>query len=254
MNKPLTMNTAEPFYIPGGKTGVLLIHGYTGTPFEMRMLADSLAMDGYTILTPRLFAHATDPLDMNRARWKDWIASVEDGINLLKGSTDGLFVMGLSMGGILSLIAAARFNFMGVVSISTPIDLPEDPRSKFLPLLAHLKIKISKGEPDWRNPEAGKDHVDYPYYPVRSILELQKLIGVMRNELVDVKIPALLVQSHQDRSIPANSMDYLYENISSVDKIRMWVENSGHVVIREPEREKVFAAAKSFIKRILTTG
>ena len=82
--KTLTMQTAEPFFISGGKTGCLLIHGFTGTPKEMRMLGDFLAAEGYTVLAPRLFGHATAPADMARARWADWVASVEDGMNLLK--------------------------------------------------------------------------------------------------------------------------------------------------------------------------
>lgn len=253
MNKPLTIPTAEPFFIPGGKTGCLLIHGFTGTPKEMRMLGDSLALEGYTILAPRLFGHATDPQDMNRTRCRDWIASVEDGLNLLKGCTERQFVMGLSMGGILALLAAARYELQGVVSFSAPCALPPDPRMKLLPLLARLNPSISKGEPDWRNLDAMKDHVDYPYYQAHSIQELDRLMQAMRDELKDVRIPALLVQSKMDHGIPANSMDYIYDHISSIDKTRMWVENSGHVVIREPDREEIFTAVKAFINRIHTT-
>ena len=84
MKQPLTMPTAEPFFIPGGKTGCLLLHGFTGTPKEMRMLGDSLAESGYTVLAPRHFGHAINPEAMGRARWQDWLASVEDGMNLLR--------------------------------------------------------------------------------------------------------------------------------------------------------------------------
>jgi Esterase/lipase len=97
------MQGAEPFLYQGNDTGCLLLHGYTGTPFEMRMLADHLHQAGYTVLAPRLFGHATQPQDMNRARWQDWMASVEDGLNLLKTCTRRQVVMGLSMGGMLTL-------------------------------------------------------------------------------------------------------------------------------------------------------
>src|SRR5512140_2984466 len=112
----LTMQGAEPFLLPGGETGCLLIHGYTGTPFEMRMLGDFLAQAGYTVLAPRLSGHATQPEDMLRGRWQDWQASVEDGLNLLKGCTERQVVMGLSLGGVLALLTAARFPVSGVVS------------------------------------------------------------------------------------------------------------------------------------------
>ncbi len=249
--KTLTMQTAEPFFIPGGKTGCLLIHGFTGTPKEMRMLGDFLAAEGYTVLAPRLFGHATAPADMARARWADWVASVEDGMNLLKGCTDKQFVMGLSMGGVLALIAAARFNFEGVVTFSAPCALPRDPRSFLLPLIGHANLHIAKGEPDWRNQDAARDHKDYPFYPSRAILELGALLKEMRSELGSVTIPALLVQSKADRGIPAESLDTLYRDIASAEKQSFWVENSGHVIIREPEREKIFHKVAKFILGVL---
>ena len=131
--KPEIIHAAEPFMIKGGPVGCLLIHGYTGTPFEMRLLARSLAEDGYTILAPRLFGHATSPEDLLRARYWDWIADVEDALDILKGITDHQVVLGLSMGGILAMIAAARYQVDGVVSFSTPSNLPQDLRVKFLP-------------------------------------------------------------------------------------------------------------------------
>ena len=252
MSQPLTMPTAEPFFIPGGKTGCLLLHGFTGTPKEMRMLGDSLAAAGFTVMTPRLFGHATSPEAMRRARWQDWLASVEDGMNLLKGCTNGQVVMGLSMGGVLSLLAAARYQFSGVVSFSAPSTLSNDPRSFLIPLLGWLNLRISKGKPDWRNAEAARDHVDYPYYPTRAIVELNRLIAVMREELPRVTIPALLVQSRQDTAIPGDSMDSIFRAIGSKDKSKFWVENSGHVIIREPERESIFTEVKSFLQRIGT--
>jgi carboxylesterase len=251
MNSARTIPTAEPFFIPDGKTGCLLIHGFTGTPKEMRMLGESLTKDHYTILAPRLAGHATVVEDITRSRWEDWVASVEDGLNLLKGCTEKQVIMGLSMGGVLALIAAARFQSAGVVTFSAPCSLPGDPRAKYLPVLKYIIRKVGKGKPDWHNPEAAKDHVDYPYYPTPAILELKKLIDIMRSELEHITAPALFVQSHQDYGIPADSMDTLYANIRSTDKTKLWVENSGHVIIREPEREKIFTEVKKFLDRIL---
>ncbi len=250
MNANLTLSSAEPFFIPGGKTGCLLVHGFTGTPKEMRLLADSLAQENYTILGVRLAGHATQIEDMERLVWKDWLASVEDGLNLLKGCTDRQVVMGLSMGGVLSLMAAARYDVCGVVTFSAPCGLPPDPRTKYLRLVAPFMRYVDKGKPDWKNPEAIKDHVDYKQYPTRSILQLKELIETMLADLPKVKVPALMVQSRADHGIPADSLDTIYAGISSADKTRLWVENSGHVVIREPDREQIFSKVKGFLKRI----
>ncbi len=253
MTKARTIATAEPFFIPGGKIGCLLVHGFTGTPKEMRMLGDSLSQEKFTILAPRLAGHATSVEDITRSHWEDWVASVEDGLNLLKGCTEKQFVMGLSMGGVLALITAARSAPTGVVTFSAPCALPGDPRAKYLPILKYFIRNVFKGKPDWRNLEAAKNHVDYPYYPTPAILELKDLIDVMNSELGEVNVPALFVQSHQDKGIPAESLETLYNGVSSTDKSRFWVENSGHVVIREPERERIFEEVKKFVKRITVT-
>ncbi len=163
---PETLAKAEPYLIKGGPIGCLLLHGYTGTPFETRMLADSLSASGYTVLAPRLFGHATDPEDMVRARWWDWVGSAEDGLNLLRGCTERQVVMGLSMGAALSLIIGARHKVDAVCSFSAPYDLPPDPRIKLLKYIYCLMPRQPKGKPDWHNQAAMNDHVDYPYFPL----------------------------------------------------------------------------------------
>ena len=247
--RPEVMSTAEPFFVKGNSIGCLLVHGYTGTPKEMRLLADSLAMEGYTLLAPRLFGHATDPEDMLRARWWDWVANVEDALTVLKGCTEHQVVMGLSMGGALSLLTAARHPVDAVVSLSTPYDMPHDPRVKFLKYIYWMMPRQPKGKPDWQNAEAQADHVDYPYFPTRSLLELKSLLETMQSELPNVNVPAFFTQSHADQTIPPESLDYLFDHVGSPQKSKLWVENSGHVIIREPEREVIFAAVKDFIRQ-----
>ena len=92
----------EPFFGLGdgtnGSVGCLLIHGFTGTPFEMRGLGEWLAGEGYTVLGPRLTHHGTTAADMNRSRWWDWYYSALDGWHLLNQICDEVVVVGLSMG------------------------------------------------------------------------------------------------------------------------------------------------------------
>jgi carboxylesterase len=249
--KPEVIQGAEPFLIKRGSVGVLTLHGYTGTPNEMVSLADSLASENYTVLAPRLFGHATNPDDMLRARWWDWIASAEDGLNLLRGCTERQVVMGLSMGGVLALLLAARHPIDAVCAFATPCDLPRDPRIKFLPWVYWMMPRQPKGESDWHDPEVHKTHIDYPYFPTRSIMELQKLIAAMRLELSAVKAPAFFSQSHGDHTVPPESMDLLSSQVSSKVVEKLWVDDSGHVIIKDLEKEKVFMAAKKFLKRVV---
>lgn len=260
---PRLIPTAEPFFFPGGSTGCLLIHGFTGTPKEMRWMGEYLAQAGHTVLGVRLAGHATQPEDMLRVRWTDWLVSVEAGYRLLesnlcqaaKGSTQKprIFAMGLSMGGVLALILGAeayqnRYPLAGVVGISTPYDLPPDRRMRYLKLLRYFVPNVAKGKPDWHNLEAGKDHVDYPAYPTEAIAELRDLLAVMRSVLPTVHLPVLLVHSKEDRGVLPENMPQIYEHLGTSQKEMLWVENSGHVVVREPPRQLVFDHILQFIK------
>jgi len=122
---PQIIPTAEPFFFPGqgenARIGCLVSHGFTGTPKEVRWLGEYLNEQGYTVCGIRLTGRATQPEDMVRSRWRDWLLSVEDGYNLLRGCTDQVFLLGLSMGGILSLAAAAQFGVRGWLPCPLPI-------------------------------------------------------------------------------------------------------------------------------------
>jgi carboxylesterase len=246
----LLIPTAEPFLFPGGSTGVLLVHGFTGTPKEMRWMGEHLAGQGYTVLGVRLAGHATRPEDMVRMRWQDWLASVEDGWHLLNGLAERVFLAGLSMGGALALLFASRYPVAGVVAMSTPYALPDDPRLPFIKILRWFIPKVPKGPSDWRNLEAAQDHVDYPAYPTRAIAELRDLLAAMREALPEVMTPVLLVHSRDDTGVEPANMGQIYDRLGSRDKQMLFVQDCGHVVTREPERERIFQETERFIQRI----
>lgn len=243
--------TAEPFFFPGNRTGCLLIHGFTGAPKEMRWMGEYLHNQGYTILGVRLAGHATRPEDMLRIRWQDWVASVEDGYSMLKGMVDKVFIMGLSMGGVLSLLFAAHHPVSGVVAMSTPYALPDDPRLPFLRIISLLTPKVKKGPADWHNPEAAKDHVDYPYIPSKAIIQFRYLLNEMRDALPKISVPVLLIHSRQDTGVLPSNAEEIYAALGSQQKQLFWVENSGHVIPREPDRHLAFKAADDFLQRVL---
>lgn len=241
--------TAEPFFFPGDRIGCLLVHGFTGAPKEMRWMGEYLSEQGYTVLGVRLAGHATRMEDMMRMQWQDWLASVEDGYNLLKGCVDQIFMIGLSMGGILSLLFASHYPVSGVVAMSTPYTLPDDPRLPFLRWLSWLMPTVNKGPSDWHNPDAAKDHVDYPYLPTRGIIQLRDLLAEMRQALPSVRAPALIIHSRQDGGVPPHNAEQIFAALASPVKELYWVENSGHVITREPDRLLAFTKVDEFIHK-----
>ena len=241
--------TAEPFFFPGSRIGCLLVHGFTGAPKEMRWMGEYLNKQGYTVLGVRLAGHATRVEDMMRMHWQDWLASVEDGYCLLNGCVDQVFIIGLSMGGILSLLFSSQRPVSGVVAMSTPYALPDDPRLPFLKILSGIVPKVKKGLPDWHNPDAAKDHVDYPYHPTRGIVQLRDLLSEMRKALPSVRVPALIIHSREDGGVPPHNAEQIFAAIGSPDKQLFWVENSGHVITREPDRLLAFAKVDEFIHK-----
>lgn len=249
--------TAEPFFFPGSgenaRIGCLVQHGFTGTPKEMRWLGEDLNRRGYTVCGMRLAGHATQPEDMIRSRWQDWLASVEDGYHLLRSSCEQVFLLGLSMGGVLSLVAATRLPVRGLVIMSSPYKLPDDPRLKYLKILSKFQPympKNSEGPGAGWFGEAWKQHVAYPQNPVRSIGELNDLLAAMRAALPEVKVPALLISSRDDHYIVEGSMDAIYAALGSADKQKVWIEGSGHVITEEPQKEFVFQTVADFVARV----
>jgi carboxylesterase len=247
--------TAEPFFFPGNDTACLLIHGFTGTPKEMRWMGEYLHQKGYTCLGIRLAGHATDPEDMIRSNWTDWSASVEDGYHLLRGLADRIFLVGLSMGGILSLLMSARLEVKGVIAMSTPYKLPDDPRLRHIEWISKIVAYMPKSEEEpgagWFDKQAFRDHVSYPQNPVRSIGELNKLLGEMRAALPNIRVPVLLMHSKDDNYVLPENMEMIFADLKNAsDRTKLYITGSGHVVTRDAARGQVFAAASDFIRRV----
>jgi carboxylesterase len=244
--------TAEPFFFPGGRIGCLLVHGFTGAPKEMRWMGEYMAKQGHSVLGVRLAGHATQPEDMIRCRWHDWLASVEDGWHILSGCCDQIYLMGLSMGGMLSLTLAARRPVAGLVIMSTPHHLPSDPRLRFIKQLSLIQpFMVMGGEPDYFEPEAFREHVSYPKNPTRAFGELSDLSAQLRAALPKITAPALLIYSKNDKAVTPQERhaDLIYEGLGSTDKRLMWIENSSHVITCDAQRQTVFEAASEFVRQ-----
>lgn len=235
---------AEPFLLPGGTKGVLLIHGFTGSPSEMRLLGDYLHQLGYTVLAVRLCGHGTSVKELRHTNWRHWLSTAENGYYILRGLCSKIAVVGLSMGGLLSLKLAAEYPVSKVVSLSTPIYIA-DKRLPLLPFYRIVRSYVPKKKHKYNVGDLTVVH--YEATPLKSLSSLLELITQVKGLLPEVTAPALIVQSKVEHTVLPKSAQYIYDHLGSKDKQVVWLRRSGHIVTLDVEREKVFAEIGNFL-------
>ena len=220
-------------------------------------MGEYLHQQGYTCLGVRLAGHATDPEDMIRSRWTDWTASVEDGYNLLCSLTQNIVLVGLSIGGTLSLLMSTRLapRVSGVVAMSTPARLPTDYPvwlMQFMSRFIRYRPKSNEAPGSgWFDKAAYREHIAYSHNPVRAAAELKKLTLEMLAALPNVTVPVLLIHSRDDKYVLPDSLETIYHGlVNAPDKTKLYISGSGHVLPRDASREQVFQSAVEFIQRV----
>ncbi|WP_069649152.1 alpha/beta hydrolase [Caloranaerobacter ferrireducens] len=241
-------DNAKAFYFRGNNIGCLLIHGFTGSPAEMRLLGEFLNKQGCTVKGVLLKGHGTTVEDMEQTTWKDWLSSAEVELIDLMHKCDKVVVIGLSMGGIIALKLAERFNVDAVVSIAAPIKIVNR-KVYFARVIKYFKKYIPK--PEKKFDDDLKDYcISYDRTPVAAIPHLLKLIRITKRRLRKIKSPILIIQSKNDKTVRYESAEYIFEKVGSELKKLVYLKESGHVVTLDLEREKVFNEIKKFLIEI----
>ncbi|MGQ9598300.1 MAG: alpha/beta hydrolase [Anaerolineae bacterium] len=237
----------NPFRFEGGPVGCLLVHGFSGSPPEMRPMGEYLAGKGLTVLGVRLAGHGTSPEEMARTTWRDWVASAEVGLQELRERCSTVFAVGLSMGGLIVLHLAVHYPLAGVIALAAPAYIA-DWRFRFLPLAQYFVRWVVPNIPsDLTDPCAEERIWAYDRLPVRCVASLGELLRLVRSELQRVRVPVLLMQGEKDLHIPADSARILYNELGTAEKEIVWWPNSGHCLTVDSEREAVWARAFEFI-------
>ncbi len=232
---------AKPFYYPGGERGCLLIHGFTGSPSEMKDLGLHLSSYGLTVRGVLLKGHGICPEVMAKTDWKQWYQSVQIELQKLKEECPVVYVVGLSMGGLLALYTAAHHEISGVVSMNAPIFL-QNTRIKQVPFLRFIK-RYEKMEKTYD----GSDHFCYDRVPLTCVSSLLKFIKVTQKDLTNINVPASILQSKIDPTVVPESGQYIYEHISSAQKELVWLESNDHLVTKSSIKEEVFEHVAQFV-------
>ncbi|MCF3118210.1 alpha/beta hydrolase [Streptomyces silaceus] len=240
---------AEPYRHEGGEVGVLLCHGFTGSPQSMRPWAEYLAERGLTVALPLLPGHGTRWEDMAITSWQDWYAEVERELRGLLERCAKVFVFGLSMGGTLTLRLAAKHGdaISGMVVVN-PGNKLHGLAPYALPVLRHF-VPTTKGVANDIAKE-GSHELGYDRVPLHSAYNLRNLYRVVDAELPQVTQPLVVLHSPRDHVVsPADSARIL-SRVSSTDVKEILLEQSYHVATLDHDADRIFEESYAFIGRL----
>jgi len=227
--------------------GVLLVHGFTGTPASMRPWAHYLNERGYTVSVPLIPGHGTTWHDLNHVSWQEWPAKVEAELLQLKKKCSKVFLCALSMGGGNSLYVAAHNQGMidGIVLVNPMIHIP-GVQIKFVHIISRIqKSRASVGD-DIKKP--GITEWGYDALPLKGVAQLYKYLKLARAGLPKIQTPTLVFHSIDDHILPVSNTDIIMAELGSSEKKRIELANSYHVATLDYDAETIFENSRLFIE------
>ncbi|EHR50443.1 esterase/lipase [Saccharomonospora marina XMU15] len=245
---------AEPFSHTGStEIGILLCHGFTGTPASMRPWGEHLATEGFTLSCPRLPGHGTTWQECNRTRWTDWYGRVRSEFDSLARRCDSVFVFGLSMGGTLALRLAEELGpaVAGLVLVNPSVlTLRRD--AKLLTVLAPFLPSVKGVAGDIAKP--GVTELAYDRTPVRAAASLSRLWQVVRRDLHKVTQPLLLAHSIVDHVVEPVNSRVVAEGVRSRELIDLPLRDSYHVATLDNDAPLLFERSVEFVRAARGVG
>ncbi|MEV6702083.1 alpha/beta fold hydrolase [Streptomyces sp. NPDC051453] len=240
---------AEPYRHEGGEVGVLLCHGFTGSPQSLRPWAEYLAERGLTVSLPLLPGHGTRWEDMQVTGWQDWYAEVDRALRELLDRCSQVFVFGLSMGAALALRLAAKHGdeVAGLVLVN-PGNKVHGLAAHALPVARHL-VRSTKGIASDIAKE-GSSEIGYDRVPLHAAHSLRNFFRIVDRELPQVTQPLMVLHSTQDHVVPPVDSARVLSRISSTDVEEILLEQSYHVATLDHDADRIFDESYAFIGRL----
>jgi carboxylesterase len=242
---------AEPFTFDGGDVGVLLLHGFTGSPQGLRPWGEALRDAGVTVHCPLLPGHGTDWRDLAARRAGELVAASEQALDQLAGRCQQVVVGALSFGGALALhLAATRPGQVRGVVMVNPWLFTRDPRLLALPLVKLLVATAPGVGSDLADSEAKE--LAYAHVPLRTLASVRAFQRGVRAALPRVTQPLLCFVSRQDHVVDPANTELIATRAGSDDVRVVWLERSYHVATLDLERQSIFDGSVEFVRRATT--
>jgi len=242
----------DDFFAPGSgnlsKVGVLLLHGFTGSPASMRPWAEFLNERGITVSVPKIPGHGSRWQDLNKVQWQSWTNRAKEELLKLQAQTSQVYIFGLSMGGANTLYTAAtaksEVNLAGIVLVNPMIHIT-DPAIKFINIIKYLVPKRPSVGDDIKKP--GVTEWGYDALPTKGVAQLNKLLKATRKLLSEIDVPTLLFHSVEDHVLPVSNTEVIMKEIGSRSKVRVELGNSYHVATLDYDAQTIFENSYQFI-------
>jgi carboxylesterase len=230
------------------KIGIIFVHGFTGSPLGMRPWAEFFHQKGYSISVPLLPGHGTKPEDLNRVKWEQWPAKVEEELDWMHSLGMTVFICGLSMGGGTTLNVCLKHSssIAGIVLVNPMAHVKFVPPHIAWLISRFQKMRDSVGD-DIKKP--GVTEYGYDSLPAVGVYQLIKMLSYNRKRLHDVTTPMMLFHSKDDHTLPVTNTEIIMKGVGSIEKQRIELVNSYHVATLDYDQEIIFENSLLFVQK-----
>ncbi|MBV9101329.1 MAG: alpha/beta fold hydrolase [Candidatus Dormibacteraeota bacterium] len=249
--EPFDAAAVAPWSVGDGPRAALMLHGFAGTPPELRRLGEHLAAHGWRCVAPALHGHARTPEALESSTWEQWAADAQRALDELAAAHETVVVAGQSMGGALALhVAATDLRVGAVASLATPLWL-SGLLQHFLPVMRHVVRWHRPGtDVDLWDPTAVEELHSYGLRSVHAINELKRLLAVVRDELPQVRAPVMALHGGRDRMIdPACTAELTRRLVCSREVDARVYPRSGHAISVDVDRDDINARVLGWFER-----
>ena len=232
------------------KLGVLLLHGFTSSLDCVNGVIPYLEKLGVDVEMPVLRGHGTKPEDLKGVTYHDWMADAEQAYQSLSKRVDGVVVVGLSMGGLVTLnLAINHPEILGIVTWAAALEFV-NPLAGFVGLLGKL-FKMWPGQNSFNDPECRKKCTNYPRFATDSFGSLYQFARETKKQLSKVSVPVCIIQSRKDQVVKPVAGQEIWDGVKSSYAEIHWLEKSGHELGQDMECETVFQITADYVSKFI---